>query len=77
MVDGLSSEDRFISFCTGRMKIVQQALLQVLHPLLEPKFEVCSFAYRPGRSHLMAVRQVGLWRDRGYDWVLDADIVQY
>jgi len=62
---------------TVRDRVVQQALLQVLHPLLEPKFEACSFAYRPGRSHLMAVRQVGLWRDRGYRWVLDADVVQY
>lgn len=44
---------------------------------MEREFEKCSFAYRPGRSHLMAVRQVAQWRDRGYEWVLDADIVQY
>ena len=60
-----------------RDRIVQQALLQVLHPLMEKEFESSSFAYRPGRSHLMAVRQVAQWRDRGYDWVLDADIVKY
>jgi CRISP-associated protein Cas1 len=62
---------------TVRDRIVQQALLQVLHPVMEPQFEDCSFAYRPGRSHLMAVRQVGRWHDRGYDWVLDADVVSY
>jgi group II intron reverse transcriptase/maturase len=62
---------------TVRDRIVQQALLNILHPLLEPQFEPCSFAYRPGRSHLMAVQQVGRWRDRGYEWVLDADIVQF
>ena len=56
-----------------RDRLVQQALLQVLHPLMEAEFEPCSFAYRPGRSHLMAARQVGRWRDRGYEWVLDAD----
>lgn len=44
---------------------------------MEKEFEPSSFAYRPGRSHLMAVREVGKWRDRGYDWVLDADIVKY
>ena len=60
-----------------RDRLVQQALLQVLQPLMEPQFEPSSFAYRPGRSHLMAVRQVAKWRDRGYDWVLDADIVNY
>jgi CRISP-associated protein Cas1 len=62
---------------TVRDRIVQQALLNILHPVLEPQFEPCSFAYRPGRSHLMAVRQVEQWRDQGYTWVLDADIVQF
>jgi CRISPR-associated protein Cas1 len=62
---------------TVRDRIVQQALLQVLHPVLDPHFEPSSFAYRPGRSHLMAVDQVAHWRDRGYDQMLDADIVKY
>jgi group II intron reverse transcriptase/maturase len=62
---------------TVRDRIVQHALLNILHPLLEPQFEACSFAYRPGRSHLMAVRQIAHWRDRGYKWVLDADVVRY
>ena len=58
-------------------RIVQQALLQVLHPLMEAEFEPQSFAYRPGRSHKLAVERVVHWHGRGYDWVLDADIVQY
>jgi CRISPR-associated protein Cas1 len=62
---------------TVRDRLVQQALLNVLYPILEPQFESCSFAYRPGRSHLAAVRQVIQWRDRGYVWVLDGDIVKY
>ncbi|MEB3827385.1 reverse transcriptase domain-containing protein, partial [Phormidium sp. CCY1219] len=60
-----------------RDRIVQQALLQVLHPQMEPEFESCSFAYRPGRGHHQAVRQVAYWRDRDYDWVLDGDLVKY
>jgi len=62
---------------TVRDRIVQHALLNVLQPLLEPQFEPCSFAYRAGRSHLMAVRQVAQWHIRSYEWVLDADIVHY
>ena len=68
---------RKLAIPTVRDRIVQQALLNILHPILEPQFEPCSFAYRPGRSHLLAVRQVEQWRDRGYEWVLDADIVQF
>jgi CRISPR-associated protein Cas1 len=62
---------------TVRDRIVQQALLNILHPIMEREFEPCSFAYRPGRSHLMAVQKIAYWRDRGYEWVLDGDIIEY
>ena len=68
---------RGLAVPTVRDRIVQQALLNVLHPLLEPHFEACSFAYRPGRSHLAAVRQVNDWHQQGYEWLLDADVVKY
>lgn len=68
---------RSLAVPTVRDRIVQQALLQVLHPQMEPQLESCSFAYRPGRGHHQAVRQVAYWRDRDYDWVLDGDIVKY
>lgn len=60
-----------------RDRIVQQALLQILHPILEADFEESSFAYRPNRSYQMAAQKVAHWRDRGYDWILDGDIVHY
>jgi CRISPR-associated protein Cas1 len=62
---------------TVRDRIIQQALLQILHPIVEADFEDCSFAYRPHRSHQMAALTVAKWRDQGYDWVLDGDIVKY
>lgn len=68
---------RHLAVPTVRDRIVQQALLTVLHQILEPQFEVSSFAYRPGRSYLGAVRQVKYWHQQGYEWVLDADLVQY
>jgi CRISPR-associated protein Cas1 len=68
---------RQLAVPTVRDRIVQQALLTVLHQILEPQFEASSFAYRPGRSYLSAVRQVQYWQRQGYEWVLDADLVQY
>lgn len=68
---------RHLAVPTVRDRIVQQALLTVLHQILEPQFEAASFAYRPGRSYLGAVRQVKYWHQKGYEWVLDADLVQY
>lgn len=72
--DGTS---RILGVPTVRDRIVQQALLMALHPVLEPQFESCSFAYRPGRSHTTAVQQIRYWHHCGYNWVLDADIVHY
>lgn len=71
------TEWRGLGVPTVRDRIVQQALLNLLHPILEPQFEESSFAYRPGRSYKTAVRQVEQWRQQGYDWVLDADVVKY
>jgi CRISP-associated protein Cas1 len=71
------TEWRGLAVPTVRDRIVQQALLNLLHPILEPQFEESSFAYRPGRSYKGAVRQVEIWQERGYDWLLDADVVKY
>jgi CRISP-associated protein Cas1 len=71
------TEWRGLAVPTVRDRIVQQALLNLLHPILEPQFEQSSFAYRPGRSYKGAVRQVESWRNQGYDWILDADVVKY
>ena len=68
---------RILRVPTVRDRIVQQALLNVLHPILDPQLEPVSFAYRPGRSHKLAVEQVASWHRRGYDWLVDADILSY
>ncbi len=44
---------------------------------MEPQFEDCSYAYRPGRSYKMAVRELHHWYQEGYRWVLDADLVKF
>lgn len=62
---------------TVRDRIVQQALLNILTPLVESSFSDASFAYLPNLSYLNAVEKVADWRDAGYQWVLDADIVQF
>lgn len=60
-----------------RDRIVQQALLNVIRFPIERQFSPDSFAYRPNMSYIQAVEKVAYWRDKGYNWVLDADIVKY
>lgn len=68
---------RELQIPTVRDRIVQQALLNVLYPLTEEKFSPASFAYRPQISYLDAVAKVADWREAGYHWVFDADIIDY
>lgn len=62
---------------TVRDRIVQQALLNIFYSITETKFSPASFAYRPNKSYLDAVKKVAAWRDLGYEWVLDGDIVEF
>lgn len=68
---------RELKIPTVRDRIVQQALLNVLNPLMEEKFLPVSFAYRPKLSYINAVEKIADWRDMGYVWVFDADIVKF
>lgn len=68
---------RELKIPTVRDRIVQQALLNALYPLMEENFLPVSFAYRPNLSYINAVEKIADWRDLGYSWVLDADIVKF
>ncbi|ELR98432.1 reverse transcriptase domain-containing protein [Gloeocapsa sp. PCC 73106] len=68
---------RELKIPTVRDRIVQQALLNVLYPITENIFSDSSFAYRPNLSYLDAIKKIAFWRDHGFLWVLDADIVTF
>jgi group II intron reverse transcriptase/maturase len=58
-------------------RVCQQALVQRMEPIFEPKFLDCSFGYRKGRWPHDAMRKV--WREltAGYGWIVDADLKQF
>jgi len=58
-------------------RVCQQALVQRMEPIFEPRFSDCSFGYRPGRSPHMAMREVWKALMAGYGWVVDADLRQF
>ena len=58
-------------------RLIQQALLQVLTPIFDPRFSDRSYGFRPGRSAHQAVRAgAGSHRD-GHDWVVDLDLESF
>ena len=68
---------RTIGLSTIRDRVVQQAVLRVMGPLFEPHFLPCNYAYRPGKSALLAVRQASRLISQGKLWVLQMDVAAF
>ena len=58
-------------------RLIQQALLQVLQPLIDPTFSKSSYGFRPGRRAQDAVLQAQRYVQEGYRIVVDVDLEQF
>ena len=58
-------------------RVVQQALLQTLEPLLDPTFSESSFGFRPGRSAHQALQQASTYVREGRCMVVDVDLEKF
>jgi RNA-directed DNA polymerase len=58
-------------------RLVQQAISQVLEPILDPMFSVSSFGFRPGRSAHQALQQASAFVKEGRTIVVDIDLEKY
>ncbi len=57
-----------------RDRVVQQAALSMLGPWFEPEFAAASWAYRPGRSHVLALASLRRAWLAGYRWIAEGDV---
>jgi group II intron reverse transcriptase/maturase len=74
LVEKKNGEARALCIPAVRDRVVETAVLQIIGPVLEKEFEECSFAYRKGRLVKQAVYKIRDYYDKGYRWVVDADI---
>ena len=58
-------------------RLIQQALLQVLQPLIDPTFSEFSYGFRPGRSAHDAVLQAQRYAQAGFRVVVDVDLEKF
>jgi RNA-directed DNA polymerase len=58
-------------------RLVQQAILQVLEPLLDPSFSASSFGFRPGRGAHDALHRARDYVANGHDIVVDLDLEKF
>ncbi|MEX1197235.1 MAG: group II intron reverse transcriptase/maturase [Pseudohongiellaceae bacterium] len=69
--------ERILGIPTVQDRLIQQALHQVLSPLLEPGFSDHSYGFRPGRSAHQAVRAMQHHINDGHRWVVDLDLEKF
>ena len=58
-------------------RLVQQAILQVLEPLLDPSFSESSFGFRPGRGAHAALLRAREYVADGHEVVVDLDLEKF
>jgi len=69
--------ERILGIPTVQDRLIQQALHQILSPMLEPTFSDHSYGFRPGRSAHQAVTAMQRHINDGHRWVVDLDLAQF
>jgi retron-type reverse transcriptase len=62
---------------TVRDRVAQMAAKMAIEPIFEADFQACSYGFRPRRSATQALEAIREAGNRGYNFVVDADIQGY
>lgn len=68
---------RELGIPTALDRFIQQALLQVLQPLIDPSFSQHSYGFRPGRRAHEAILAAQAHIRNGHCWVVDVDLEKF
>ncbi len=69
--------ERELGIPTVTDRLIQQALLQVLQPIVDPTFSPHSYGFRPGRSAHQAVQAAQAYVQSGRRVVVDVDLEKF
>ena len=58
-------------------RVIQQGIAQVISPMCEPLFSDHSYGFRPNRSCEMAIRDMLMFLNEGYEWIVDIDLEKF
>jgi group II intron reverse transcriptase/maturase len=58
-------------------RVIQQGIVQVVSPMCEPMFSEWSYGFRPNRSCEMAIRQLLVYLNEGYEWIVAIDLEKF
>ena len=69
--------ERELGIPTVKDRMIQQAVLQVISPLVDPTFSEHSYGFRPQRSAHQAIEQARKYFEEGFVAVVDIDLKSY
>jgi len=72
-----NGKKRKLGIPTAVDRVIQQAIVQVLTPIYEPKFAEPSYGFRPGKSAHDALRKCQAYLEEGYVWTVDMDLEKF
>ena len=72
-----NGEKRKLGIPTAVDRVIQQAILQILSPIYEPKFSETSYGFRPKRSTHDALKKCKEYTNDGYTYVVDMDLEKF
>lgn len=72
-----NGKTRLLGVPTTTDRVMQQAVSQVLAPLFEPEFNVCSFGFRPNKNARQAVGQSRDYIHQGLNHIVDIDLKNF
>jgi RNA-directed DNA polymerase len=72
-----SGGSRLLGIPSVNDRVIQQAIAQVLNPIIDPSFSASSHGFRPGRNAHGAVRQVKGFIEAGYQVAVDVDLSKF
>ncbi|BDH60749.1 hypothetical protein MTP04_08790 [Lysinibacillus sp. PLM2] len=68
---------RYLGIPSVLDRVVQQAILQVIEPIIDPHFSEHSFGFRKGRNAHQAIILAEKYYEEGYRVVVDCDLKNY
>ncbi len=72
-----NAKGRPLGIATFKDKVAQATVKQFVEIIFERVFCDCSYGFRPERSAHDAIDKIEEYKDKGYKWVVDADIKSY
>ena len=58
-------------------RVIQQGIAQIISPMCEPLFSDHSYGFRPNRSCEMAIKDMLMFLNEGYEWIVDIDLENF